>query len=83
MNCFISLIIYRLLEKRLNEKYTCCETIQGLKDMNFTEEKGDGYIPSYMRTDFTDDLHEAFGFRTDYEIVKTSEMKNIFKATKK
>lgn len=83
MTCFISLIIYRLLEKRLNEKYTCCETIQGLKDMNFTEEKGDGYIPSYMRTDFTDDLHEAFGFRTDYEIVKTSEMKNIFKATKK
>ena len=36
-----------------------------------------------MRTDFTDDLHEASGFRTDYEIVKTSEMKNIFKATKK
>jgi len=42
-----------------------------------------GYIPTYTRTDFTDALHEAFGFRTDYQIVNTSQMKNIFKETKK
>ena len=81
--CFISLIIYRLLEKRLNEKYTCPEIIAGLKDMNFHEVKGEGYTPSYTRTDFTDSLHEAVGFRTDYEIVNTSQMKKIFKDTKK
>jgi hypothetical protein len=50
--------------------------------MNFLEEKGEGYTPAYTRTDFTDDLHDAFGFRTDYQIVKTSQMKNIFKRTK-
>lgn len=81
--CFIALIIYRLLEKKLGEKYTCSEIIDGLKDMNFYEERGDGYIPIYTRTDFTDDLHEAFGFRTDYQIIKTNQMKKIFKATKK
>lgn len=81
--CFISLIVYRLLEKRLNDKYTCCEIIQGLKDMDFYEVKGEGYIPTYTRTDFTDDLHDIFGFRTDYQIVKTSQMKKIFKVTKK
>lgn len=81
--CFISLIIYRLLEKKLNEKYTCYEIIQGLKDMNFYEIKGDGYVPTYTRTDFTDDLHEAFGFRTDYQIVNTRQMKSIFRDTKK
>jgi transposase len=81
--CFISLIIYRLLEKRLNEKYTCSEIIDQLQDMNFLEVKGDGYIPTYMRTDFTDDLHEAFGFRTDHEIVKINQMKKILKSTKK
>lgn len=80
--CFIALIIYRLLEKRLDEKYTCCEIISGLRNMNFYEVKGDGYVPQYTRTDFTDDLHQAFGFRTDYEIVNTSQMKKIFKATK-
>jgi len=81
--CFISLIIYRLLEKKLNEKYTCSEIIDGLQDMSFLEIKGDGYIPAYTRTDFTDDLHEVYGFRTDYEIVKINQMKKIFKLTKK
>jgi transposase len=81
--CFISLIIYRLLEKMLGEKYTCSEIIKGLKDMNFYEIKGEGYVPTYTRTDFTDDLHEAFEFRTDYQIIKTKQMKKIFKATKK
>ncbi len=68
---------------KLNGKYTCSEIISELRNMNFKEEKGEGYIPTYTRTDFTDDLHEKYGFRTDYEIVKTSQMKNIFKLTKK
>lgn len=83
MTCFISLVIYRLLEKMLNEKYTCNEIIDSLTEMNFLEIKGEGYIPTYMRTDFTDTLHDAFGFRTDYQIVSSSQMKKIFKATKK
>lgn len=83
MTCFLSLMIYRFLEKRLNEKYTCNEIIENLRDMNFNEVKAEGYVPSYTRTDFTDDLHDAFGFRTDYEIVTLKKMKNIFKRTKK
>jgi len=82
MTCFISLVIYRLLEKKLNGKYTCPEIIKGLRDMNFLKVKGEGYIPSYTRTDFTDDLHEAFGFRTDYQVVTTDQIKKIFKSTK-
>ncbi len=81
--CFISLIIYRLLEKRLNDNFTCHEIISGLRNMNFFEVKGEGYVPTYTRTDFTDVLHEAFGFRTDYQIVATSMMKKIFEKTKK
>ena len=82
MTCFLSLVIYRLLEKKLNEKYTCHEITNGLREMNFLEVKGDGYIPTYTRTDFTDDLHEAFGFRTDYQIVSNKQMKKILKSTK-
>jgi transposase len=83
ITCFISLVIYRLLEKKLNGKYTCREIMDGLRAMNFLEIKGEGYIPTYTRTDFTDDLHTAFGFRTDNQIVSTSQMKKIFKSTKK
>lgn len=81
--CFISLMIYRLLEKRISEKYTCSEIISGLRNMNFYEIKAEGYIPAYTRTDFTDDLHDKFGFRTDYQIVNTKQIKEIFRDTKK
>ena len=80
--CFISLIVYRLLEKRLDEKYTCNEIINGLRNMNFEEVLGEGYRPMYTRTDFTDDLHDAFSFRTDYEILNNKMIKRIFKDTK-
>ena len=83
MTCFAALVIYRLLEKKLNDKYTCHEIITGLKNMNLLfESKGNGYIPAYTRTDFTDDMHEAFGFRTDYQIIKANQMKKILKSTK-
>ena len=81
--CFISLLVYRLLEKKLEEKFTCSEIISGLKDMNFLEVKGEGYIPTYTRTDFTDALHDTFNFRTDYQIVSHKMMKKIFKSTQK
>ena len=81
--CFISLMIYRILEKKLGEKYTCHDIVTGLRDMNFFEITGEGYLPIYTRTDLTDDLHDAFGFRTDYQIVNTKQMKKIFKDTKK
>lgn len=81
--CFIALILYRLLEKKLNEQFTCHEIITGLRDMNFLELRGEGYVPAYTRSDFTDALHDAFGFRTDYQIVTSSVMKKILKDTKK
>ena len=79
--CFISLMIYRMLKKKLAEQYTCSEIVSGLKNMNFYKISGEGYIPTYTRTDFTDDLHDKFGFRTDYQIVTMKQMKKIFKDT--
>jgi transposase len=80
--CFISLIIYRLLEKKLGENFTCHEIISQLREMNFKKVMGEGYEPIYTRTDFTDALHDAFGFRTDFQIVTTSMMKKILNFTK-
>ena len=82
MTCFISLLIYRILEKKLGEMYTCSQILSELRDMNYLEVIGEGYAPAYTRTDLTDAIHDAFGFRTDYEILTHSHMKNIFKATK-
>ena len=78
MTCFISLLIYRILEKKLNYKYSTPEILKTIRNMNVLESKGDGYMPEYMRTDLTDDLHEIFGFRTDYEINTYKDFKKIF-----
>jgi transposase len=82
-SCFMSLVLYRLLEKKLANRFTCQEIINGLKEMNFYEIEGEGYIPTYTRTDFTDVLHETFGFRTDYQIIPKTQMKKILNITKK
>ena len=81
--CFLALTLYRYLEKRLKEEFTSTDIIGQIRGMNFHTVPGEGYVPTYTRTDFTDALHEAFGFRTDYKIVTTKQMKKIFKDTKK
>ena len=83
ITCFTALILYRILEKKIGEGYTCENIIRTLKEMNMLVIPGDGYIPEYTRTDLTDQLHAAFGFRTDYEIVSQRNMKKILTATRK
>lgn len=80
--CFLALLIYRILEHKLDEKYTSCNIIQTLRNMNFKNIDGFGYIPTYTRTDLTDALHEKFKFKTDTEIIPTNTMKKIIKETK-
>ena len=81
--CFTALVIYRILEKKLNGKYSCEEIINTLRNMSMMIVPGEGYIPTYTRTDLTDSLHDAFGFRTDYQITSQKNMRKILNDTKK
>ena len=80
--CFTALLFFRILENKLNYKYTAEQLIRTMKEMKLTLLDGYGYIPSYTRTDCTDDLHNEFGFRTDYEIMKKQKIRNIIHQTK-
>lgn len=83
MTCFIALLILRILEDKLGYKYTYQEIIDCLSGMKFTKLKETGYIPSYKRTNLTDDIHDVFSFRTDYEILSPAYLKKIFALSKK
>ena len=83
LTCFMALLIYRILEKKLDYKYTTSEILKTIRNMNVLESKGDGYIPEYIRTNLTDDLHDIFGFRTDYEINTYKDYKKIFELIKR
>lgn len=83
MTCYISLLLYRLLEKKIGSKYTTEQIIETLRSMKLTLlNTANGYVPSYTRTEITDTLHRTFGFRTDYEFIKKSTMRSIIKQTK-
>ena len=81
MTCFLALVIFRHLEKKLDNKYSTSQLIETLKNMNFLKDDDD-YIPIYNRTNITDLLHDIFEFRTDYEIIPEKNIKKIFKQTK-
>jgi transposase len=83
ITCYLALVIYRYLEKKLDEKYTAPEIIETLRNMDVKLENNDNYTPNYIRTDLTDALHDKFGFRTDFEVISFKNFKKIFKQTKK
>lgn len=80
--CFLALLSYRALEKELDYRYTCEEILDTLRGMNFAQIQEQGFVPLYKRLKITDDLHEACGFRTDYQFITKSQMKTIQKKSK-
>ena len=83
ITCFIALIVYRYLERKLDNKYTIDQILPTLQEMDFMKYEGKGYQPVYTRTKITDALHEAFGFCTSKQIVPIAKMRNIISQTKK
>ena len=82
LTCFIALMIYRILEKELDEKFTCGEIVRTLRHMEMRKVSDQGYIPCYTRTELTDALHENAGFHTDYELTTPKVMAGIIRRTK-
>ena len=83
MICYISLLLYRLLEKKIGNNYTTEQIIETLRPMKMTLlNTANDYVLSYTRTEITDSLHKTFGFLIDYEFIKKSTMRSIIKQTK-
>ena len=82
LTCFMALMFMRVIESRTDNKLTVETIVDTLRSYNFQHFEGNGYVPTYTRTDATDMLHEAFGFRTDYQIVSEKNMKKIIKKMK-
>lgn len=80
--CFLSLIIYRYLEKELNCEYSCETILEKLASMNFAGIQEQGFIPLYTRDKLTDSLHAVCGFETDFQFITKRQMKSIQKKSK-
>lgn len=80
--CFLSLAIYRYLEKGLGHAFTCETVLDKLKTINFADIQEQGFIPLYTRDRLTDELHRICGFDTGYKFITKSQMKTIQKKSK-
>lgn len=82
LTCFIAMTIFRILEKRLEEKYTANEIISTLKNMMLKKVYGEGYSCAFERTALTDRLQEIFDYQLDTELVPTDRIKKIKRNSK-
>lgn len=80
--CFISLFILRVLEHRV-EKYSTDEILEAIRSMDALNIDGEGYVPTFTRTDITDMLFEKSGFRLDSQIIMLKKLKSINAMTRK
>ena len=80
--CFLSLVIYRYLERELEHAFTCETILDKLKTINFADIQEQGFIPLYTRDRLTDALHRICGFDTGFKFITKSQMKTIQKKSK-
>ena len=79
LTCFLSLLHFRLLKRSLKDAYTTEQLLQTLRNIKFADVEEQGFMPVYERQKITDDLHEACGFRTNYQFITKRKMKGIQK----
>ena len=60
--CFLALLIYRLLERKLEGKYSSNKILETLRCMNFLQLK-EGYIPVFDNNEVTKDIAEVFDYK--------------------
>ena len=77
MTGLMALLIYRILEKKLDYKYTTSQVLKELRNLELLELKGKGFIPINERTDITDDLNNIFNIKTTNEIISYKKIKNF------
>lgn len=80
---YLSLVVFKVLEEYLNNKFWNTEIADTLTKMNFYKLKNNGWIPTYSPTKTTNAIHKAFELDTDYEFLSESDMKAIIKESKK
>ena len=76
LSCFVSLLIIRLLENKLNKKYCNSYVIDSLRNYNSTKIEHDIYLQNF-RNDVIKDLEEVFDIDLSRKYLTLSEIKKI------
>ena len=78
LTCFIALVIIRILEKKLDNKYTIPEIISSLKNYNCINLEANVYKFIY-RDEIIDDLAKVFGVTLDKKYRTREDIKRLLR----
>lgn len=81
--CFIALMVFRILEKRMENRFTSTQLLEALRSIKHYDQFGQGYSYAYEVTDVSAALSETFNLELDENILTVGKMKKIIKASKK
>lgn len=81
--CFLSLLIYRILENILENNYTTSSIISTLQEMNTLKIDGLGYKQVYANSELANLLCEKFDIKLNEEFIGNKNMKKILRNLKK
>ena len=85
LTCYLALLIYRILEQRLNVDgyhFTTREIIDSLREMKLMNLNDLCYSAAFTRTHFTDRLEEAFGLSLSLQALSNPYVKSLIKKSK-
>ena len=80
--CFLSLLMYRILENKLEHKYSPRNIINTLKEMNSLKIAGYGYKQVYQNTEITKELSKIFNININQDFISLKNMKKFLKDNK-
>ena len=81
LSCFVSLLIIRLLENKLDKKYSNSYIIDSLKNYNSTKIEHDIYLQNF-RNDVIQDIERIFNIDLSRKYLTLSEIKKILNFSK-
>ena len=76
LSCFVSLLIIRLLEQKLNHKYSNHYVIESLRNYNSTNIEHDIYLQNF-RNEVIKDLEKVFDIDLSRKFLTLSDIKKI------
>jgi len=80
--CFLALVVARIVELRLSEKYTIKKILHSLRLVSCSHMDANHYLFDYA-DDVTDDINDVFGLRIGKKIMTLGEIKKVFASVKK
>ena len=80
--CFLALVIVRILEIRLDNKYTIEKILKSLRSVSCSHVDANHYLFDYV-DEVTDDINEVFGLDIGRKVMTLGEIKKVFADVKK